>query len=91
MWHVKRGDDGRFAATKVISSPTRDLEGFPVPVPGLITDLVVSMDDRYLYFSHWLRGDLRQYDIRDPANPVLKSSVSLGGLFEPAAHPTAPG
>ena len=87
MWLVRRGPDGRFGATKVIESPTRDLEGFPVPVPGLITDLVVSMDDRYLYFSHWLHGDLRQYDISDPANPVLKSSVQLGGLFEPATHP----
>jgi selenium-binding protein 1 len=87
MWHVKRGPDGRFTATKMIESPTRDLEGFPVPVPGLITDLVVSMDDRYLYFSHWLHGDLRQYDISDPARPVLKSSVNLGGLFEEATHP----
>ena len=56
-------------------------------MPGLITDLVVSMDDRYLYFSHWLHGDLRQYDISDPANPQLKSSVHLGGLFEEATHP----
>jgi methanethiol oxidase len=27
MWHVRRGEDGRFAATKVIESPTRELEG----------------------------------------------------------------
>ena len=27
------------------------------------------MDDRFLYFSNWLHGDLRQYDISDPANP----------------------
>ena len=71
----------------MIEVPTRDLEGFPVPVPGLITDLVLSMDDRYLYFSNWLHGDLRQYDVSDPANPVLKSSVQLGGLFEPAFDP----
>ena len=64
--------DGGFAADKVIEVPTRDLEGFPVPVPGLITDLVLSMDDRYLYFSNWLHGDLHQYDVPDPANPVLK-------------------
>ena len=40
------------------------------PVPGLITDLVVSMDDRFLYFSNWLHGDLRQYDISDPDQPA---------------------
>ena len=45
------------------------LEGWPFPVPGLITDLVLSMDDRFLYFSNWLHGDLRQYDVSDPANP----------------------
>ena len=87
MWHVKRNGDGRFTADKVIEVEGRDLEGFPIPVPGLITDLVVSMDDRYLYFSNWLHGDLRQYDIADPANPVLVSSVHLGGLFDPAHHP----
>jgi selenium-binding protein 1 len=87
MWHVRRGADGRFSADTVIEVEGRDLEGFPVPVPGLITDLVVSMDDRYLYFSNWLHGDLRQYDIADPANPVLVGSVHLGGLFDPARHP----
>jgi methanethiol oxidase len=87
MWHVHRDGDGRFAADKVLGVETRDLEGFPVPVPGLITDLVVSMDDRYLYFSNWLHGDLRQYDVSDPAHPVLVSSVRLGGLFEEAHHP----
>ena len=36
---------------------------------ALITDILVSMDDKYLYFSNWLHGDLRQYDITDPSNP----------------------
>ena len=34
-----------------------EVAGFPMPVPGLITDLVLSMDDRFLYFSNWLQGD----------------------------------
>ena len=56
-------------------------EGWPFPVPGLITDLVVSMDDRFLYFSNWLHGDLRQYDITDPAKPKLTGQVWLGGVL----------
>ena len=56
-------------------------EGWPFPVPGLITDLVVSMDDRFLYFSNWLHGDLRQYDISDPANPRLTGQLQLGGVL----------
>jgi selenium-binding protein 1 len=50
-------------------------------VPGLITDVVVSMDDRFLYLSNWLHGDLRQYDISDPAKPTLAGRLWLGGLL----------
>ena len=49
-------------------------------MPGLITDLVLSMDDRFLYFSNWLHGDLRQYDVSDPAKPKLTGQLWLGGL-----------
>lgn len=46
----------------------------PVP-PGLITDILLSLDDRFLYFSNWLHGDLRQYDISDPKRPRLVGQV----------------
>ena len=39
------------------------------------------MDDRFLYFSNWLHGDLRQYDVSDPANPKLTGRVWLGGVI----------
>ena len=50
-------------------------------MPGLITDLVLSLDDRFLYFSNWLHGDLRQYDVSDPAHPKLTGQLWLGGLL----------
>lgn len=37
------------------------------------------MDDRYLYISNWVHGDIRQYDIRNPAEPKLKGRVWIGG------------
>ncbi|KAK9138478.1 hypothetical protein Sjap_009072 [Stephania japonica] len=40
-------------------------------MPGLITDFLISLDDRYLYFANWLHGDLRQYNIENPQKPVL--------------------
>jgi len=80
MWHWHKAD-GRWQVEKVIAVKPRELEGWPFPVPGLITDLVVSMDDRYLYFSNWLHGDIRQYDISDPAHPRLTGQVWCGGLF----------
>jgi selenium-binding protein 1 len=63
-----------------------EVEGWPFPVPGLITDLVVSMDDRFLYFSNWLHGDVRQYDISDPAHPRLTGQVWCGGVLGPVMH-----
>ena len=50
-------------------------------MPGLITDLVLSMDDRFLYFANWLHGDVRQYDVSDPASPKLTGQVWLGGVI----------
>ncbi|HET8628232.1 MAG TPA: selenium-binding protein SBP56-related protein [Thermomicrobiales bacterium] len=78
QWY-REGD--RWRTRKVIQVEPREVAGWPFPVPGLITDLVVSMDDRFLYFSNWLHGDLRQYDISDPANPRLTGQVWLGGVL----------
>lgn len=77
-WH-KQGDEWK--AAKVIEVPTEKVEGIDFPVPGLITDIVLSMDDRYLYFSDWLHGDIRQYDVSDPARPKLTGQIWLGGLL----------
>jgi methanethiol oxidase len=75
-------ENGHWEVEKVIDMPAEDVEGWPMPVPGLITDLLVSMDDRFLYFSNWLHGDLRQYDISNPSNPELTGQVWCGGLLE---------
>uniref|UniRef100_A0A8D0GCY1 Methanethiol oxidase n=1 Tax=Sphenodon punctatus TaxID=8508 RepID=A0A8D0GCY1_SPHPU len=40
-------------------------------MPGFITDILISLDDRFLYLSNWIHGDLRQYDISDPWRPRL--------------------
>lgn len=50
-------------------------------VPGLISDLVLSMDDRFLYFANWLQGDVRQYDVSDPFKPKLAGQLYIGGLL----------
>jgi selenium-binding protein 1 len=80
MWRFHR-DNGSYRADQAIAVDSVELEGWPFPVPGLITDLVVSMDDRFLYFSDWLHGDLRQYDISDPANPRMTGRLWLGGVL----------
>ena len=80
MWRFHR-ENGSYAADKVIAVDPVELDGWPFPVPSLITDLVVSMDDRFLYFSNWLHGDLRQYDVSDPSNPRLTGQLWLGGVL----------
>src|ERR671931_1313495 len=85
MWHWHR-QNGGWTADQVIAVESVELEGWPFPVPGLITDLLVSMDDRFLYFSNWLHGDIRQYDISDPAHPKLAGQVWCGGVLGPVMH-----
>jgi methanethiol oxidase len=79
MWHFHK--DGDWKADKVIAVEPIEVKGVNFPVPGLITDLLVSMDDRYLYFSNWLHGDVRQYDISDPAKPKLVGQLWVGGMI----------
>jgi selenium-binding protein 1 len=80
MFHLRRSNGG-WQAQKVIDIPSIELEGWPFPVPPLITDLLLSMDDRYLYLANWLHGDIRQYDVSDPARPRLKGQVWCGGVL----------
>lgn len=49
------------------------------PPSGIITDIIISLDDRFLYFSNWAHGDIRQYDITDPEHPKLTGQIFLGG------------
>ncbi|MEN6497977.1 MAG: selenium-binding family protein [Thermoguttaceae bacterium] len=80
IWHWHSAD-GRWKAENVIQVAPVEVKGWPFPVPGLITDLVLSLDDRWLYFSNWLHGDVRQYDIADPAKPQLTGQIWLGGVL----------
>jgi hypothetical protein len=50
-------------------------------VYGMMTDILLSLDDRYLYFSNWLHGDVRQYDVSDPKKPKLTGQVFVGGVL----------
>lgn len=47
----------------------------------MITDIIISLDDRYLYFSNFLHGDVRQYDISIPSKPKLVGQLFLGGVI----------
>jgi selenium-binding protein 1 len=99
LWYREGGHDkGAWKIRKVIEIPAEAadpdllptlLKGFRA-VPAFITDINLSLDDRYLYVSCFGTGELRQYDVSDPFNPVLKSTVQLGGIARRKAHPNNP-
>lgn len=65
------------------------LKGFGA-VPPLVTDINLSLDDRFLYVSCWGTGEFRQYNVSDPFNPVLTGSFRLGGIASRDSHPSRP-
>lgn len=81
VWHWHKDESGQWDFEKVIAQEPVELEGWPIPVPPLVTDIVLSMDDRFVYFSNWLHGDLRQYDVSDPSRPRLTGQLWIGGLL----------
>ncbi len=102
LWYLDRSNGngpGEWRAQKVITIPaepaTEDelpplLKGFKT-VPPLVTDINLSLDDRFLYVSCWGTGEMRQYDVSDPFSPKLTATLRLGGIVRRTAHPRAMG
>ncbi|MEU8584292.1 selenium-binding protein SBP56-related protein [Streptomyces abikoensis] len=96
LWH-RDGPD--FAARKVITIPAEPAAPEDLPpalkpfgaVPPLVTDINLSVDDRWLYVSAWGTGELLQFDVSDPFHPRRTASVRLGGIAGCEPHPAAPG
>jgi selenium-binding protein 1 len=102
LWYREAGkpsnQSGSWAIKKVIEIPAQPadpeklppfLKGFNAVAP-LVTDINLSVDDRFLYVSCWGLGEFIQYDVTDPFNPRKVSSLTLGGIVNRAAHPSKP-
>jgi selenium-binding protein 1 len=91
-------EDGSFKVRKVITIPAEPAAAEDLPpviapfgaVPPLVTDIDLSVDDRFLYVSCWGTGELKRYDVTDPFNPVEAGSVRIGGIVHRTPHPSAP-
>jgi selenium-binding protein 1 len=94
LWHR---DGGNWSIKKVIDVPAEPAEPDKLPpalkpfkaVPPLITDINLSLDDKFLYVACFGTGDLRQYDVSDPHHPKLTATVRTGGIVSHAPHPKA--
>jgi methanethiol oxidase len=94
LWHRDEAT-GRWETRKVIEIPAEPadpsalppfLQGFKA-VPPFVTDINLSLDDRFLYVSCWGTGELRQYDVSDPFAPKLTGRLQIGGIVRRKAHP----
>jgi selenium-binding protein 1 len=80
VFHFRQAD-GEYRAEKVIDFEAREHDEWDMPVPALPTDILISMDDRYLFGGNWLHGEVYMYDVSDPRNPRRADTLSVGGLF----------
>ena len=85
------GANGKWAIKKVIEIPAEPadpeklppiLQGFKAVAP-LVTDINLSIDDRYLYVSCWGTGEFIQYDVSDPFNPKKVELLQAGRHRQP--------
>ncbi|MFI2811378.1 MULTISPECIES: selenium-binding family protein [Microbulbifer] len=92
LWHQK---GGTWQMDKVITIPPEPADADDLPpalkdfgaVPPLVSDIDLSLDDRFLYVSCWGTGELHQYDVSDPFKPKLAGKVAIGGIVNKAPHP----
>jgi methanethiol oxidase len=99
LWYLDRTTGkgkGEWKARKVITIPAAPADADVLPpllagleaAPPLVTDINLSLDDRFLYVSCYGTGEMRQYDVSDPFIPVLTGSVRIGGMVGRVAHPS---
>jgi selenium-binding protein 1 len=78
----KKGD-GAWDSEVMASMPAVPVEGWALPqMPALPTDIVISLDDRFLFCTNWLHGDVRMYDLNAKPEPKLVGQVYIGGSLK---------
>lgn len=50
-------------------------------IPALITDVIISHNDRRLYLANWAHGEIREYDIEDPLKPMLCGTLQVSSGY----------
>ena len=99
MWYLDgQHGSGKWKIRKVITIPAEPADEADLPpmlkgfkaVPPLVTDINLSLDDRFLYVSCWGTGEVRQYDVSNPVNPILTGSAKIGGIVRRTSHPANP-
>jgi selenium-binding protein 1 len=98
LWYLDERTS-EWKTKKVITIPAEPADPELLPpalkpfgaVPPLVTDLNLSVDDRFLYVSCWGTGEMIQYDVSNPFEPKQTGSVRVGGIVGRTPHPSRPG
>jgi selenium-binding protein 1 len=76
-------DTQQVGARVAIRQPWLPVTGWALPqLPPLITDILISLDDRWLFYSNWLRGELAAVDCLSLDQQQLRGGGYVGGRFE---------
>uniref|UniRef100_A0A915ELX5 Uncharacterized protein n=1 Tax=Ditylenchus dipsaci TaxID=166011 RepID=A0A915ELX5_9BILA len=83
VYHLhKNSKTGFFSADRVLKFPTASVDGWlDSEVTAFPCDMVISMDDDYLFVACWLQGFITTYEITDPFKPSLTQRIFMGGVI----------
>lgn len=89
-------DGDRWEAEKTITIPAVPLPKDRLPpvladfgaAPPLVTDIGLSLDDRFLHAACWGTGQILQFDVTDPHRPRQTGAVDVGGVPTHVPHPS---
>ncbi|KAI1732990.1 56kDa selenium binding protein (SBP56) domain-containing protein [Ditylenchus destructor] len=83
VFHLhKSTKTGLYSADRVIKFPHALVDGWDeTELPAFPADMVISMDDDFLFVACWLHGFISQFDITDPFKPTFSKRIFLGGLI----------
>jgi selenium-binding protein 1 len=92
-------ENNQWQMKKVVTIPPAPADEADLPpllkafkaVPPLVTDIDLSLDDKFLYVSCWGIGEMHQYDVSDPFKPQLTGKVAIGGIVPKKSHPKSSG
>lgn len=82
IYHFHKSSEKNLEMTSRVAAtiPSKKVSNWALPdMPALITDIILSMDDNFLFISCWLHGDIRMYDVRDSFNIKLVGQCFVGG------------
>ncbi|CAB3397326.1 unnamed protein product [Caenorhabditis bovis] len=73
---------GEWFADRVAEIPSLKVEGWQSDeMPALLTDMVISMDDKWMYVCGFLHGIVWRFDIQDPFRVTLNTRINVGGIL----------